>query len=172
MDCIPPGSSVHENFQARILEWVAISSSRGSPWPRDRTHFSVSPGLAGRFLTAAPPGKPCVTATRTCWGSRTGTFAVYAGSQSAQPLDCVLLRSRMEGTQIFLGGLGSFSPGLSHLAFYISADFENKILWSRISVPKVRAKTRKEEVRGAGRCRLLQDSDGSPVLADELQVWY
>ena len=28
-DCIPPGSSVHEIFQARILEWVAISSSRG-----------------------------------------------------------------------------------------------------------------------------------------------
>ena len=110
MDCIPPGSSVREIFQARILEWVAISSSRGSPWPRDRTHFSVSPGLAGRFLTAAPPGKPCVTATRTCWGSRTGAFAVYAGSQSAQPLDCVLLRSRMEGTQIFWGDWAVFLP--------------------------------------------------------------
>ena len=30
MDCSPPGSSVHGIFQARILEWVAISSSRGS----------------------------------------------------------------------------------------------------------------------------------------------
>ena len=30
MDCSPPGSSVHEIFQARILEWVAISFSRGS----------------------------------------------------------------------------------------------------------------------------------------------
>ena len=29
-DCSPPGSSVHGNFQARILEWAAISSSRGS----------------------------------------------------------------------------------------------------------------------------------------------
>ena len=29
MDCSPPGSSVHEIFQARILEWVAISFSRG-----------------------------------------------------------------------------------------------------------------------------------------------
>ena len=29
MDCSPPGSSVHEIFQARILEWVAISSSKG-----------------------------------------------------------------------------------------------------------------------------------------------
>ena len=35
MDCSPPGSSVHEVFQARILEWVAISFSRGSSQPRD-----------------------------------------------------------------------------------------------------------------------------------------
>ena len=32
-----PGSSVHGISQARILEWVAISFSRGSSWPRDRT---------------------------------------------------------------------------------------------------------------------------------------
>ena len=32
MDCSPPGSSVHGILQARILEWVAISSSRGSSW--------------------------------------------------------------------------------------------------------------------------------------------
>ena len=37
MDCGPPGSSVHGIFQARILEWVAISFSRGSSHPRDRT---------------------------------------------------------------------------------------------------------------------------------------
>ena len=34
------GSSVHGIFQARILEWVAISFSRGSSWPRDQTHIS------------------------------------------------------------------------------------------------------------------------------------
>ena len=34
MDCSPPGSSVHGILQARILEWVAIPSSRGSPQPR------------------------------------------------------------------------------------------------------------------------------------------
>ena len=39
-DCSPPGSSVHGILQAKILEWVAIPSSRGSSWPRDRTHFS------------------------------------------------------------------------------------------------------------------------------------
>ena len=35
MDCSPPGSSVHGMSQARILEWVTISSSRGSSHPRD-----------------------------------------------------------------------------------------------------------------------------------------
>ena len=40
MDCSPPGSSVHRIFQARILEWVSISSSKGSSWPRDWTHVS------------------------------------------------------------------------------------------------------------------------------------
>ena len=40
MDCSPPGSSVHGIFQARILEWVAIPSSRRSSRTRDRTHIS------------------------------------------------------------------------------------------------------------------------------------
>ena len=35
MDCSPPGSSVRGILQARILEWVAVSSSRGSSRPRD-----------------------------------------------------------------------------------------------------------------------------------------
>ena len=40
MDCSPPGSSVHWILQATILEWVAISFSRGSSQPRDQTHVS------------------------------------------------------------------------------------------------------------------------------------
>ena len=39
-DCSPPGSSVHGNSQARILEWIAISFSRGSSQPRDQTRVS------------------------------------------------------------------------------------------------------------------------------------
>ena len=45
MDCSPPGSSVHGILQARILEWVAISFSRESSEPRDRTQVSC---IAGR----------------------------------------------------------------------------------------------------------------------------
>ena len=40
MDCSLPGSSVHGLFQARVLEWVAISFSRRSSWPRDLTWVS------------------------------------------------------------------------------------------------------------------------------------
>ena len=40
MDCSPPDSSVHGILQARILEWVAISFSRGISWPKDRTQIS------------------------------------------------------------------------------------------------------------------------------------
>ena len=45
MDCSLPGSSVNGILQARVLEWIAISFSRGSSWPRDRTHVSH---IAGR----------------------------------------------------------------------------------------------------------------------------
>ena len=39
IDCGPPGSSVHWIFQARLLEWVALSSSRGSSWSMDQIHL-------------------------------------------------------------------------------------------------------------------------------------
>ena len=52
MDCCPPGSIVHGNLQARILEWVAIFSSRGSSRPRDWTFVSCGSCIAGRFFTS------------------------------------------------------------------------------------------------------------------------
>ena len=55
VDCNLPGFSVHGNSQAGILEWVAISFSRGSSKPMDQTHISC---IAGGFFTFEPPGKP------------------------------------------------------------------------------------------------------------------
>ena len=57
MDCSPPGSSIHGILQARILEWVAMPSSRGSSLPRDWTCVFYNSCIAGRFFTAEPPGK-------------------------------------------------------------------------------------------------------------------
>ena len=48
MDCSLSGSSVHGIFQARVLEWVAVSFSTGSSQPRDRTQVSR---IAGRHFT-------------------------------------------------------------------------------------------------------------------------
>ena len=56
MDCSLPGSSVHGIFQARILEWVAIFSSRGISDLEIEPASLLSPELAGRFFTTVPPG--------------------------------------------------------------------------------------------------------------------
>ena len=54
MGCRPPGSSVHGISQTRILEWVAISFSKGSSPPKGQTPLA----LAGRFFSSEPPEKP------------------------------------------------------------------------------------------------------------------
>ena len=53
IDCSLPGCSVHGILQARILEWVAVPSSRGSSWPRDQAVSLTSQALAGGFFTAS-----------------------------------------------------------------------------------------------------------------------
>ena len=63
IDCSLPGSSVHGIFQARVLEWVAISFSRGSSQPRDRTQVSY---IVGRRFT--------VWATSVRWGKCRGSL--------------------------------------------------------------------------------------------------
>ena len=60
MDCSLADFSIHGTFQARILEWVAISFSRGSSWPRDRTW--VSRILGSHF---------------TLWATREANFSSY-----------------------------------------------------------------------------------------------
>ena len=48
MDCTLPGSCIHGDSPARILEWVAMPSPRGSSQPRDRIQVSR---IAGKFFT-------------------------------------------------------------------------------------------------------------------------
>ena len=49
----PPGI-----LQARILQWVAMPSSRGSSQPRDQTRVSCTFSVSGTFFTTEPPEKP------------------------------------------------------------------------------------------------------------------
>ena len=55
MDCSPPSFSVHGILQARILEWVAMPSSRGPSWPRDQIHIFFIASRA-ESLPSEPPG--------------------------------------------------------------------------------------------------------------------
>ena len=59
LNCSPPGSCVHWLSQARILQWVAISSFRGSSQP-------ASPALAKDFFTTDPSRKPPLKKMRIC----------------------------------------------------------------------------------------------------------
>ena len=63
MECSLPGSSVHGIFEARVLEWVAISFSRGSSQPRDWTQVSH---VAGRLLRAGQDWND-LARTRSCF---------------------------------------------------------------------------------------------------------
>ena len=59
LDCSLPGSSVHEILQARILEWVAMPSLRGSSWPQgSNSHLLYLLHWQVGSLPLVPPGKP------------------------------------------------------------------------------------------------------------------
>ena len=84
MDCSPPGSSAHGILQARILEWVAISFSRGSSRPRDQTQLSH---IAGRHfnLWATREDKPrqCIKKQRDHFANK-GPYGQSSGFSSSQ----------------------------------------------------------------------------------------
>ena len=64
MDYSPPGSYVHRILQARILEWIAMCSSRASSWPRYQTLISCLLHWQLDSLTLVPPGKPLLLASK------------------------------------------------------------------------------------------------------------
>ena len=108
MDCSPPDFSVHGILQARILEWIAISFSRGSSWPRDRTQVSR---ITSGFFTIWAIGKSllliyvCITES-FCYACETSTtlyinYMCVLVSQSCpticDPIDCSLPGSSIHG---------------------------------------------------------------------------
>ena len=66
MDCSPAGSSVDRILQARILEWVAMTSSRESSRPRDQTRVSYV-SCIGRQILKHLPRMTGKTRTRRGW---------------------------------------------------------------------------------------------------------
>ena len=69
MDCSLPDSSVHEIFQARVLEWVAISFSRGLSQPRDWTWVSCITGRCFSIWATREATEPGIKWwVVLCWG--------------------------------------------------------------------------------------------------------
>ena len=81
-DCSMPGSSVHGSFQARILEWAAMSSSRGSSRPRGRVgkilHYMKKgredPALHEEGLGRSCIPMSCITGRLYCWAIVEGSL--------------------------------------------------------------------------------------------------
>ena len=90
MDCSLPGSSLHGILQAKILEWVAISLSRGSSQLRDRARVSCTAGRCFNLRdTREAQVPPHITIEQTlgCWRRLSGFFYVPADvSRAAGPL--------------------------------------------------------------------------------------
>ena len=79
MNCSTPCFSVHEILKERILEWVAMSSSRGSSWPKDQTCVSCGSCIAGRFLNTETPEErlPCPSYCKQCCNEHWGTYVSF-----------------------------------------------------------------------------------------------
>ena len=102
MNCSLPGSSVHGILQARILEWFAMPSSRGSSQPRIEPR---SPALQVHSLLSEPPG--------TSKNTGVGSLSLLWGNVPTQELNWSLLHFRQSLFQ--LSYPGSPSLGLHHL---------------------------------------------------------
>ena len=125
MDLGPPGSFVHGILQARILEWVAVPSSRGSSQTRDQTYFSYVSCFSTGSLPLAPPGEPSICNLNT-------EFLWLAGTQCNKfmPTGSVLIHECGENVRVALSrwkSLKDLNMGLSSVQFSRSVVFDS--LW-------------------------------------------
>ena len=102
MDCGPPGSSVHGIFQAWILEQVAISFSRGSSQPRDRTQVSC---IAGRHFTVwATREVPREGKRRTKGGPKKSVRDLRDAKVKVKGVSCSAVSDSLQSTDYSLPG--------------------------------------------------------------------
>ena len=130
MDCSPPGSSVHGIPQARIPEWVAMPSSKGSAWRRDLPNTGIEPlslrsaALASEFFTSS-----------ATWEAKTDAAAAAAKSLQSCPTLCDPIDGRPPGSSI---------PGIlqARTLEWVAISFSNAWKW-------------KVKVKSLSRVRLL-----------------
>ena len=150
MDHRPPGSSVHGILQARILEWVAMPSSRRSSWPRDQTQSPVSP--------TEPPGK---------LQSSLSKFKSYFLSRQHQQLHSQTGLRKKEEEQVCdsLLSQDSSASHILHSVFIAPSDMEQeRSVWLRLG-PKdlVGSSLHSWPIRSGGSQRSrLEDTTAAP----------
>ena len=105
MNCSPSGSCVHGILQARILECVAISFSRASSRPRDRTRISCLVCLADLFLTTEPPSVQFNSVTQsnsTLWIPWTQAHQASLSITNPHELKLMLIESVIPSSHLIL----------------------------------------------------------------------
>ena len=127
MDCSPPGSSVHGLLQTRILEWVAISFSRGSSSPRNQTCISA---LASGLFTE-PPRKPIRNNVRVQFLLVLLVFGMSRSLFSANSLIILLAHFPMELLFFFLWVcmLENNSSRIYHIPVWSGSSEKKAYLW-------------------------------------------
>ena len=116
MDCSPPGSSVLGILQARILEWVTISYSRGSSWPRDWTNISCISCIAGRFFT--------------CWAMGWEEVSFYSLKNKKEGIktNTEWIKKQLQSPELaWHWGIG----WLDVIYFWLSGTFTGTGMWSK-----------------------------------------
>ena len=110
MDCSPPGSSVSEILQARILEWESIPFSRGSSQSKDRTSVSCT---AGRLLTICTTREALDTLKADAKKGGISETVLRASKEKVSPDEEHDICVQSVSIASALGGVNMFSPGNS-----------------------------------------------------------
>ena len=194
-------SSVHGILQARILEWVAIASSRGFSWPRDRTHIScIGKQILYHWAPEEsipqdlPPFLPLSSQSSSelvvwsCWGPfHSLPFPSYVAS-SALPftpscpnnppwflvLRCSSLISDSESFHSNLGGTGSYSCGLRLLFWPQSTCCTSKLSFVKWESQVFKITTRNPEMQNTYKSafpKVCPEISVSEILHKERSPW-
>ena len=153
MDCSLPGSSILGIFQARVLEWVAISFSRGSSRPRDRTRVSRIAGMLLLLLSLFSRVRLCATpetaATRLPrpWGSP----GKNTGGGCHFLLQCMQVKSESEVAQ---SCPTLATPWIAAYQALPPMGFSRQEYWSGVPLPS----PMHESEKGKGNRSVVSDS--------------
>ena len=133
MDCSPPGSSVHGILQSRILEWLAMPSSRGSSQSMVRTHVSCLLHWQKGSLPRVPPGRPLLSWQRIITVALFFLFSYWSIMPVLTSFHLCMGLSQRSLFWIFLVYLLFCKPALCRILFRRLSFFLKNIFFSLVA---------------------------------------